>query len=187
MQCLRRETIELNLLPTYTLCFVNSMSDKIFTKREVRAAGGGHLMIKLVVSNQQGSNFPQLLSANVKIVVLDGDFNANNRECWTSEEFENHIVRPRDKVGVVLTGKLKLKLKNGEAYLENVTFVDNSKFTRSGKFRLGVMLIDNLGERVQEAITEPFTVRDRRGEGNPEIEFGLFYRQFYAIGSQNIN
>jgi len=165
---------------------VNSTSDKIFTKREVRAAGGGHLMIKLAVSNQQGSNFPQLLSANVKVLALDGDFNADNRECWTSEEFEHHIMIPRDKIGAVLTGKLKLKLKNGEAYLENIIFVDNSKFTRSGKFRLGVMLIDNHGERVQEAITEPFTVKDRRGEGNPEIEFGLFYLQFCAIGSQNI-
>ena len=143
-------------------------------------------MIKLAVSNQQGSNFPQLLSANVKVSVLDGDFNADNRECWTSEEFEHHIMIPRDKIGAVLTGKLKLKLKNGEAYLENIIFVDNSKFTRSGKFRLGVMLIDNHGERVQEAITEPFTVKDRRGEGNPEIEFGLFYLQFCAIGSQNI-
>ncbi|CAD6267535.1 unnamed protein product [Miscanthus lutarioriparius] len=160
-----QERIEQNLPPTYKLTFVNSMSDKIFTKREVRAAGGGHLMIKLAVSNQQGSNIPQLLSANVKVLVLDGDFNADNRECWTSEEFEHHIMIPRDKIGAVLTGKLKLKLKNGEAYLENIIFVDNSKFTRSGKFRLGVMLIDNHGERVQEAITEPFTVKDRRGEG----------------------
>ncbi|CAD6267564.1 unnamed protein product [Miscanthus lutarioriparius] len=133
-----QERIEQNLPPTYKLTFVNSMSDKIFTKREVRAAGGGHLMIKLAVSNQQGSNFPQLLSANVKVLVLDGDFNADNRECWTSEEFEHHIMIPRDKIGA---------------------------FTRSGKFRLGVMLIDNHGERVQEAITEPFTVKDRRGEG----------------------
>ncbi|CAL5093122.1 unnamed protein product [Urochloa decumbens] len=127
-------------------------------------------MVKIVVVNQQGSNCPQLLSANVKVVVLHGDFNENNRESWTLEEFESHIVRPRDRVGVVLTGKLELQLKNGEACIKNITFGDISKFTRSGKFRLGVMLADNLGERVQEGITEPFTVRDRRGEGYKKFD-----------------
>ncbi|XP_062204691.1 calmodulin-binding protein 60 C-like isoform X2 [Phragmites australis] len=156
---------EQNLPPTYELRFVNSLSDDIFTKREVRAGDGSQIKIRMVVSNQQGSNCPRLLSANVKIVVLDGDFNVDNREVWTSEEFDNHIVRPRDKVGAVLTGKLDVKLEKGEAYLPKVTFIDNSSFTRSRKFRLGVKLTDDLGERVQEGITEPFTVKDRRGEG----------------------
>ncbi|OEL26927.1 hypothetical protein BAE44_0012055 [Dichanthelium oligosanthes] len=98
------------------------------------------------------------------IVALDVDFNASNREGWTLEEFESLIVRPRDRVGVVLTGKLELQLKNDVACFENINFDDNSKFKRSGKFRLGVKLTDNLAERVQEGITEPFAVRDRCGE-----------------------
>ncbi|CAL5093124.1 unnamed protein product [Urochloa decumbens] len=156
-----------NLNPTYKLSFANSLSDQIFTKREIRAADGA--LIKITIaggdSNQQSSiSSPRLGSSRIKIVVLDGDFNADNHEVWTSEEFCNHIVRPRDKVGVVLTGDLELKLKNGEAYLENAIFADNSRFTRSGKFRLGVRLIDDLGERVQEGITKPFVVKDRRGE-----------------------
>lgn len=189
MQCSCRERIEQHLPPTCKLAFVNTMSDKIFTKRPVQAAGGGPLMVKMVVSNQQADSncSQQLLSANVKVVALDGDFNASNRESWTLEEFESHIVSPRDKVGVVLTGNLQLKLRNGEAYLENITFADISRFTRSGKFRLGVMLIDNLGERVQEGITEPFVVRDRRGEGNPEIEFCSIYIHFVQLEVKNTN
>lgn len=156
-----------SLTPTYKLSFVNNLSDQIFTKREIRAADGAPIKITITGgdSNWQFSSSARLHSARAKIVVLDGDFNADNHEVWTSEEFCNHIVRPRDKIGVVLAGDLELKLKNGEAYLENATFVDNSRFTRSGKFRLGVMLIDNLGERVQEGISEPFSVKDRRGEG----------------------
>ncbi|CAN6361258.1 unnamed protein product [Urochloa humidicola] len=161
-----RARIVQNLNPTYKLSFVNSLSDQIFTKREIRAADGA--LIKIIItgddSNQQSSISSRLGSSRIKFVVLDGDFNLNNHEVWTSEEFCNHIVRPRDKVGVVLTGDLELKLKNGEAYLENAIFADNSRFTRSGKFRLGVRLIDDLGERVQEGITEPFVVKDRRGE-----------------------
>ncbi|KAL6599878.1 hypothetical protein ACP70R_045529 [Stipagrostis hirtigluma subsp. patula] len=159
--------IEQNLPPTYKLSFVTSMSGVIFTKREVRAADEGQIKIRI---NQQGTNCPHILSANVKIVVLDGDFNADNRELWTSEEFDNHIVRPRDKVGAVLTGNLDVKLANGEAYLHDVTFVDNSSFTRSRKFRLGVKLIGDVGVRVQEGITEPFTVKDRRGEGYKKVD-----------------
>ncbi|CAD6267532.1 unnamed protein product [Miscanthus lutarioriparius] len=157
--------IEKNLPPTYKLVFVNSMSDEIFTKRDVRAVDGGQIRVKMVVNNQQDNNCSRLLSSNVKIVVLDGDFNADNREGWTPDEFDDHIVRPRDKVGAVLTGKLDVKLKDGEACLHDITFIDNSSFTRSRKFRLGVKLLDDLGERVQEGVTEPFTVKDRRGEG----------------------
>jgi hypothetical protein len=173
------------MAPTYKLSFANSLSDQIFTKREIRADDGA--LIKIAIGggdrNQQSSLSPRLLSGRIKIVVLDGDFNVDNHEVWTSEEFCNHIVRPRDKVGVVLTGDLELKLKNGEACIENATFVDNSRFTRSGKFRLGVSLIDDIGERVQEGITEPFIVKDRRGEGY--IFHTLSYFSYLFVNSSN--
>jgi hypothetical protein len=160
---------------------MNSLSDEIFTKRDVRAADGGQIKVKMVVSNQQDNNCSRLLSSNVRIVVLDGDFNADNHEGWTPDEFDDHIVRPRDKVGAVLTGKLDVKLKDGEACLHGITFIDNSSFTRSRKFRLGVKLLEDLGERVQEGVTEPFTVKDRRGEGNPETEFEICTFSFVLL------
>ncbi|OEL34094.1 Calmodulin-binding protein 60 C [Dichanthelium oligosanthes] len=174
--------IEQNLIPTYKLSFVNSLSGQIFTKRPIRAADGALIKITITsgASNKQFSS-SHLLSSRMKIVVLDGDFNVDNHEGWTSEEFCNHIVRPRDKVGVVLTGDLELKLKNGEAYLENATFIDNSRFTRSGKFRLGVRLIDDLGERVQEGITEPFVVKDRRGEEYQKSKIPLLDDELWRL------
>ncbi|XP_062202540.1 calmodulin-binding protein 60 A-like isoform X2 [Phragmites australis] len=179
--------IEQNLPPIYKLSFVNSLSDEIYTKRKVRAAGGDLIKIRVSVSNQQGSDSPHLLSAKVKIVVLDGDFNADNHDGWTPEEFSNHIVRPRDKVGVVLTGDTELNLRNGEAYLENATFVDNSRFTRSGKFRLAVSLIDDLGVRVQEGITEPFIVKDRRGEGSKKRDIPRLDDEVFRLKKISMN
>jgi hypothetical protein len=44
--------------------------------------------------------------ANVWIAILDGDSNADNHEIWTSEEIDDHVVHPRNKVGAVFTGKL---------------------------------------------------------------------------------
>jgi hypothetical protein len=151
------------------------MNDEIFTRREVQAADGDCITVRMVSSSQQESNFPRLLStATVKIVVLDGDFNADNRNVWASEDFEDHEVRPRDKHGAVLAGKLIVKLENSEGCFHNATFIDNSSFTRSGKFRLGVKIIGDVGEQVQEGISEPFTVKDRRGEGREARHFLTF-------------
>lgn len=163
-----RTLVDPNRPPRYKLNFTNSLGTEVFTKKNIRDTNGESLKI-CIIANYQEESDPRFLSAKIRVVVLDGDFNRHNQECWTVEEFCNSIVRPRDKVGAVLTGDLELSLTNGEAYLRDATFIDNSKFVRSGKFRLGVMVIDSLGERVQEAITEPFVVKERRGEGNPEI------------------
>ncbi|VAI14176.1 unnamed protein product [Triticum turgidum subsp. durum] len=158
--------VDQNQPPRYKLRFLNGLSNEIFTKKGICTANGDPLKICLEENNQQENNSCRLLSAKIKIVVLDGDFNIDNKDCWTLEDFSRHIVRPRDKVGAVLTGELELSLKDGKADLRDATFIDNSKFMRSGKFRLGVMVVDELGERILEGVTEPFTVKDRRGEGS---------------------
>ncbi|KAK0586330.1 hypothetical protein LWI29_005053 [Acer saccharum] len=46
-----------------------------------------------------------------------------------------------------------------------ISFTDNSSWTRSRRFRLGARVVDNFdGTRVREAKTESFIVRDHRGE-----------------------
>ncbi|CAN6343268.1 unnamed protein product [Urochloa humidicola] len=167
-----RALVDQNQSPRYKLTFTNGLSTEVFTKKTICDTNGEPLKISIIANNQEESD-PCFLSANIRVVVLDGDFNRHNQECWTIEEFSNSIVRPRDKVGAVLTGDLELSLTNGEAYLHDANFIDNSKFVRSGKFRLGVMVIDNLSERVQEGITEPFIVKERRGEGYKKHDIPL--------------
>ncbi|TVU49838.1 hypothetical protein EJB05_01176, partial [Eragrostis curvula] len=164
-----RTLVDQNRPPRYRLSFVNGLDSEVFTKKVIYATNGEPIKICMVGNDQKGTEgtglHHRILSAKIKVVVLDGDFNKHNQECWTSEEFRNCIILPRDNIGAVLTGVSELRLKNGEAVLHEVTLNDNSKFVRSGKFRLGVMVDDNLGERVLEGITEPFIVKDRRGEG----------------------
>ncbi|KAG8064653.1 hypothetical protein GUJ93_ZPchr0004g39793 [Zizania palustris] len=124
-----------NQPPRYKLRFTNGLSNEVFTKKGICAVNGEPLKISVDVNNLQETGSDRLLHAKIR-VVLDGDFNTNDQERWTSEDFSKHIVRPRDKVGAVLKGELEPSLKNGEAYLQDATFVDNSKFMRSGKFRL---------------------------------------------------
>ena len=105
-------------------------------------------------------------SAKLDIVVLEGDFTADDEENWSQEDFENFVVRERDGKRPLLTGELSVALKDGVGTLGELTFTDNSSWIRSRKFRLGVRIASGNceGIRIREAKTEAFTVKDHRGE-----------------------
>ncbi|GMQ10331.1 hypothetical protein CsSME_00053379 [Camellia sinensis var. sinensis] len=104
-------------------------------------------------------------SAKVEIVVLEGDFDGDEGGNCTLEEFKNNIVREREGKKPLLTGDAFLNLKEGIGFVGEISFTDNSSWTRSRKFRLGARVVDNFdGIRVSEAMTESFIVRDHRGE-----------------------
>jgi hypothetical protein len=110
-------------------------------------------------------SFGPLSSARVEVVALHGNFNAKSEELWSPEEFSKHIVSGREKSAQLLSGNLILKLNGGEALLENAIFTDNSSFTSTKMFRLGLRLVNPSGERVLEGVTKPFRVKERRVEG----------------------
>ncbi|GFS40673.1 calmodulin-binding protein [Actinidia rufa] len=105
-------------------------------------------------------------SAKLDVLVLEGDFNNEDGEDWTQEEFESHVVKEREGKRPLLTGELQVTLKEGVGTLGDLTFTDNSSWIRSRKFRLGLKVASGFceGMRVREAKTEAFTVKDHRGE-----------------------
>lgn len=108
---------------------------------------------------------PEALT-KLDIVVLEGDFNNEDDEDWTEEEFESHVVKEREGKRPLLTGDLQVSLKEGIGTLGDLTFTDNSSWIRSRKFRLGLKVASGFceGVRIREAKTEAFTVKDHRGE-----------------------
>ena len=136
---------------------------------KLEAKDGSALKVAMVenLENDQKNvvRFGHLSSVRVEVVVLHGNFNAKKEECWTPEEFSKHIVWGREKKAKLLNGDLTLKLSGGEAFLGSANFTDNSSFTSTKKFRLGLRLVNAPGERVLEGITEPFRVKERRVEG----------------------
>ena len=105
-------------------------------------------------------------SAKLDIVVLEGDFNNEDDDNWTEEEFESHVVKEREGKRPLLTGDLQVMLKEGVGTLGELTFTDNSSWIRSRQFRLGLKVASGCceGIRIREAKTEAFTVKDHRGE-----------------------
>ncbi|KAJ4712268.1 Calmodulin binding protein-like [Melia azedarach] len=147
------------------LQFINNLSLPVFTGARIE---GEDSTIKVALVDSHTGQIvtcgPES-SARVEIVVLEGDFDGDESDNWTVEEFKNNIVREREGKKPLLTGDAFLSLKEGVGLVGEISFTDNSSWTRSRRFRLGARVVDNSDEtRVREAKTESFIVRDHRGE-----------------------
>lgn len=149
------------------LHFRSRLSLPLFTGGKVEGEQGAAIHVVLVDAGT-GHVVTSGLESSVKldIVVLEGDFNNEDDEDWTQEEFESHVVKEREGKRPLLTGDLQVTLKEGVGTLGDLTFTDNSSWIRSRKFRLGLKVASGCceGFRIREAKTEPFTVKDHRGE-----------------------
>ncbi|XP_073140257.1 calmodulin-binding protein 60 A-like [Henckelia pumila] len=156
----------LSEIRTLQLHFSKAISLPVFTGTLILGEGSTTMEVTLIDALTGEIVFDGLeSSAKVEIVVVEGDFIVDGGDNWTLEEFANNIVREREQKKSLLSGEVISTLKNGKGSLGEVSFTDNSSWTRSRRFRLGARLIDNFGDiRVREAISEPFVVRDHRGE-----------------------
>ncbi|PIN26464.1 hypothetical protein CDL12_00775 [Handroanthus impetiginosus] len=160
---MKRKDIPLFGSRSLRLQFLNAISLPVFTRTPIQGEGCVRIEVALVdeptaqvVSSGPGS------SAKVKSVVLEGDFGGDEGENWKPEEFKRNIVRERNSKKPLLAGRdVIFTLTDGRGLVGDVWFTDNSSWVRSGKFRLGAMLMDDIdGIRVREARSEPFNVRN---------------------------
>ncbi|ONK70242.1 uncharacterized protein A4U43_C05F31720 [Asparagus officinalis] len=152
---------------TLQLQFRNKLSLPIFTGTKIEGEESSAISIALVDSLtgqivESGSES----SMKIEVIVLEGDFEGSEEDNWTFEEFNNNVVREREGKRSLLTGDLFLELNEGVGIVGEISFTDNSSWTRSRKFRLGARVVDGYfnGVRVREARTEAFMVKDHRGE-----------------------
>lgn len=149
------------------LQFMNKLSLPIFTGTRVEGEDISVINVALIDSStgEVVMTGPES-SVKIEVVVLEGDFEGDEDGNWTFEEFKNNIVREREGKRSILTGDVFLELNEGVGIVGELSFTDNSSWTRSRKFRLGARVADGYvnGERVREAKTEPFMVKDHRGE-----------------------
>nr|ABF95488.1 calmodulin-binding protein, putative, expressed [Oryza sativa Japonica Group] len=151
----------------YKLQFQGNLPLTLFTGNRVEGENKQPLRIVLTdaVSNQTITSGP-LSSMKVELLVLDGDFNADERLEYTEKEFSESIVFEREGKRPLLSGEVIIVLEKGVASIRDISFTDNSSWIRSRKFRLGARIsrASSIEERVQEAVSNPFLVKDHRGE-----------------------
>ncbi|OAY84521.1 Calmodulin-binding protein 60 C [Ananas comosus] len=149
------------------LNFRTRLSLPLFTGGKVEGEQGAAIHVVLLDANTGHvvTEGPES-SAKLDVLVLEGDFNQEDDDDWTEEEFETHVVKEREGKRPLLTGDLQVSLKEGVGTLGEMIFTDNSSWIRSRKFRLGLKVAPGFceGVRVREAKTEAFTVKDHRGE-----------------------
>nr|XP_043615175.1 calmodulin-binding protein 60 A-like [Erigeron canadensis] len=148
------------------LQFLSSLALPVFTGTRIEGGDCNTLKVALIdaYTGKTVSSGPES-SATVEIVVLEGDFDSNEGDSWTLEDFNYNVVRERQGKKPLLTGNAQLNLSDGIGLVGDLSFTDNSSWTRSRKFRLGARVLDiGDGDRVREAKSESFVVRDHRGE-----------------------
>lgn len=172
--------IEPSVARPYQLQFHNTLPPTLFTNSKVESEDGEPIKIVLVDSkSKEIITCGPLSSVKIEIVVLDGDFIAGERDDWTDKDFNACRIREREGKRPLVTGDLIITLRNGVADVDNICFTDNSSWIRGRKFRLGgrVQTIST-GERVREAKSDAFVVKDHRGECKflyPTSNFSLFH------------
>ncbi|GAY34358.1 hypothetical protein CUMW_011060 [Citrus unshiu] len=149
------------------LHFRTRLSLPLFTGGKVEGEQGTAIHIVLIDANTGHvvTTGPESL-VKLDVVVLEGDFNNEDDDNWTQEEFVSHVVKEREGKRPLLSGDLQVTLKEGVGTLGDLTFTDNSSWIRSRKFRLGLKVASGYceGIHIREAKTDAFTVKDHRGE-----------------------
>lgn len=144
---------------------------RIYTGRKLTEQG---ILLKVVLRDDSG-NIVEVgaeSSIKVKIVVLQGDVSADNRDDLSGKGFQEQVVKRRENKPSLLVGKCEISLRKGVADVDDIAFTDNSSWVRSGKFRLGAEVSKTAptGVTIREAISEAFMVKERRGECSKKKE-----------------
>ncbi|KAG8061573.1 hypothetical protein GUJ93_ZPchr0003g16679 [Zizania palustris] len=151
----------------FQLQFMTKLSLPIFTGSKIEGEGSLTIVIAIVdtVTRQVVASGDVSLM-KVEIVVLEGDFEGGEGDDWTAQEFNNNIIRAREGKRPLISGEVFVGLNKGIGTVGELSFTDNSSWTRSRKFRLGAKTEDGSynGVRVREAKSESFVVKDHRGE-----------------------
>ncbi|KAG2276102.1 probable WRKY transcription factor 19 [Brassica napus] len=141
----------------WKLRFVNSPPPMIFTFSRIEAEDGSPIAIELL---DAATNARVTSELRLEIVALNADI--AEESFTTTEEFNRNILRPRQGKPPLLVGDLTVTLKDGVGVVNgDVTFTENSRWTRCRMFRLGAKVTQQGG--VAEAISRAFVCRDRPG------------------------
>lgn len=81
------------------------------------------------------------------------------------QEFDSKQVKNREGKRPLVAGEATVTLKDGVGYIGELSFTDNSKWSRTGKFRLGAKAqVTSNDISIREAVSNAFRVKDHRGE-----------------------
>ncbi|GAB4855635.1 hypothetical protein Ancab_024256 [Ancistrocladus abbreviatus] len=164
-----RQRAKLSQTRSFHLKFRSTLPPRLFTGNPIEADGEGDKHVKIVLLDSNSGDVVQhgpLSSIKIELVVLDGDFEAEGKEDWMEEEFSNKVLHERKGRRPLLVGDCVIPMTRGVATIYNVQVTDNSSWVRTKRFRLGARVANGVFVEagIREAVSNPFEVKDRRGE-----------------------
>ncbi|KAK3431672.1 hypothetical protein EUGRSUZ_E03479, partial [Eucalyptus grandis] len=156
----------------------------LFTGKKLEGEGGARISVALIDANT-GDVVTSGLESSMKldVVVLEGDFNKDDGDDWAQQEFENYMVKERERKGPLLIGDLLVPLKGGVGELGELIFTDNSSWNRSKRFRIGLKVASGycVNTRIREAKTDAFRVKEHRGEASKKHNLPAFDDEVWRL------
>nr|GMC69820.1 calmodulin-binding protein 60 A-like [Ipomoea batatas] len=155
------------------LKFLQTVSDLVLTGKEIKGEGGSVLKVALLDDlSEEVIETGSEASAEIEIVALQGEFDDAVEDNWTSQVFNESIIRVNHANKSLLQGNVRLKLNKGVGILQNVKFRQCSDWTSNCKYMLGARVVGaSSGTAVKEAKTKSFTVKDSRAQLYKKHEF----------------
>ncbi|XP_074360243.1 calmodulin-binding protein 60 D-like [Apium graveolens] len=102
-------------------------------------------------------------STEVEILVLKGDCAGHESFNGNPEDFDNRIVGKMEGKTSVLQGTTTLKLKEGINNFVNLSFTQNSGWTKISRLCLGARAVNSFpGTTIEPGKTESFDLKDHR-------------------------
>ncbi|XP_047056714.1 uncharacterized protein LOC124662988 [Lolium rigidum] len=134
--------------------------DPLFTRCPVEWQNGENPRVA-IFRNEKQITGGDLSKVQIEILPVNAEFfTERGQDDFTKEEFNKHIHMCSGKETVLAT----ITLRNGEADLGSIIFTETSHLK---KLRLTARVKrQDLTVRVQEAITDPFVVKDIRSRSN---------------------
>lgn len=153
-------------MPSFQLHFEHQiqLSKTIFTGRKLQDQG---ISLRVVLRDDSGNvvQAGPMSSIKIKIVALNSAILTGDTDDLIEKNFEKHVLLEREGKRPLLMGTCEIALSKGVADIDNIVFTDNSSWVRSKQFRLGAKVVGSVhGVTIKEAVSEPFMVKDHRGE-----------------------
>ncbi|KAI3684550.1 hypothetical protein L6452_33774 [Arctium lappa] len=141
------------------LQFLNGIFTPVTTGMDIKGEDHKPFIVALVDGTGKIVSTGAEAAAKVEIVVLEGDCNDGEAENWSSDEFNNKIIRDWNGKKV-LQGNTFLNLKEGIGYVDKISFTHNSTWKKKRNCRLGARSMSAVFAK--EAKTESFLIGDKR-------------------------
>ncbi|CAO2836627.1 unnamed protein product [Amaranthus hypochondriacus] len=143
------------------LRFKGVLPETLYTNEAIEE-GGASITVELCDDSGNKVESDPESPLRVKIDVLQGDFKVeDSNNDLTGEIYKKNVVSPREDKEPLLKKNSEVLLSGGSASISGISFTDNSKSMRNGKFRFGAQVI-NGGMVVKPAVSKSFKVKEGR-------------------------